>query len=404
MFRAITFQHAIFAARVLVAVSLAFSFQHGQLNAQEPVLTFNLEINAGEVDRVNEIVKAEVAIDGLPAGTYVLADEKSGTEIIGQYDAAKMRKIALAADKVSAANQEKMPVTYGDISFVVPKLAAGESMKLTATALVDDYQKKGFHWSDNRKSEMELKHDDTSVAKLMYEKVDDSSPERRDETYKVYHHVFAPGSNVLLTKGAGGLFPHHRGIFYGYNRIAYGEDRKADVWHCKNGESQVSLFSHGDGGAVLGRSLSAIAWNGQDGNSFAMEQRVVDFIKVGDATVVDFDSDLSGLVPNLNLNGDPQHAGVQFRASQVVPDRTKHLTYYVRPDGKAKPGEFRNWSANDKKNEINMSHINLKWHAVCLALPNSEPTENEKLGEDDVTRYTICRIGSPNNPQPERFS
>ncbi|MGB7347887.1 MAG: DUF6807 family protein, partial [Pirellulaceae bacterium] len=42
--------------------------------------------------------------------------------------------------------------------------------------------------------------------------------------------------------------------------------------------------------------------------------------------------------------------------------------------------------------------------AVCLALPNSEPTENEKLGEDDVTRYTICRIGSPNNPQPERFS
>jgi len=86
MSRARSYQQVIVATSVFIAVSLAFSFQHGQLNAQEPVLTFDLEVTADEVDRVNEIVKAEIAIDGLPAGTYVLTEEKSGTEIIGQYD------------------------------------------------------------------------------------------------------------------------------------------------------------------------------------------------------------------------------------------------------------------------------------------------------------------------------
>lgn len=404
MSRAESYQQAIFFTSVFVVGCLAFSFQSAQLKAQEPVLTFDLEINGGEMDRVNEIVKAEIAIDGLPAGAYVLTDERSGTEIIGQYDAPTMRKIEITTDKFIAEKPDKMPMTYGDITFVVPKLAAGESMKLSAMALVRGKQKNDFQWNDNRKSEMELKHGDTPLAKLMYEKVDDSSPQRRGETYKVFHHVYAPGSDVLLTKGAGGLFPHHRGIFFGYNRITYGEDSKADVWHCKKGESQVSEFSHGQDGAILGRSLSAIAWNGQDGEPFAIEQRGVDFMKVGEATVVDFDTSLSALVPNLTLKGDPQHAGLQFRASQVVPDRTKHLTYYVRPDGKAKPGQFRNWSEKKNEKEINSNHINLKWHAVCLALPNAEATEEKKLGEGDVTRYTVCRIGSPINQQPERFS
>ena len=338
------------------------------------------------------------------AEVYVLKDEKSGAEFIGQYSPPTIHKIQRAAEKHLADKTAKIPMTYGDITFVLPKLAAGETMKLSAKVLDGGQQKKDYQWDDNKKSEMELKQGDTPIAKLMYENVDDSSPERRSETYKVYHHVYAPGSDVLLTKGAGGLFPHHRGIFFGYNKITYGENRKADVWHCKKGESQVSKFSYGQNGAIFGRSNCAIAWNGQDGNPFAVEQREVDFRKVGDATVVDFDTTLTTLGLSITLKGDPQHAGVQFRASQVVPDRTKHLTYYLRPDGKAKPGEFRNWSAKENETQINKDHINLKWHAVCLALPNAEATENEKLGEADVTRYTICRIGSPSNPQPERFS
>ncbi len=403
MSRPMLTRSAIFTAAFCVSATLMIVVQEHQLNAQEPVSTFDLKVDAGESDRVNAIVKAEVAIDGLRAGTYVLTDKKSGIEIIGQYDAPTIRKIGDKAEKQLAEKLKTVPATYGDITFVVPNLAAGESMQLSAKA-VDDAKKNDFQWDDNKSSEMQLKHGDTPIAKLMYEKVDDSSPERRAETYKVYHHVYAPGSNVLLTKGAGGLFPHHRGIFFGYNRISYGENSKADVWHCKKGESQISEFSHGSGGQVFGRTTSVIRWNGQDGKTFAVEQRGVDFIKVGDATVVDFNADLLSLGAKITLDGDPQHAGVQFRATQIVPDKTKHLTYYLRPDGKAKPGEFRNWSGKKNEKEVNTNHINLKWHAVCLALPKSESPDKKKLGEDDVTRYTVCRIGSSSNPEPERFS
>ena len=110
--------------------------------------------------------------------------------------------------------------------------------------------------------------------KCMYEALDDESAERRAETCKVYHHLFSPTGCCLITKGPGGLYPHHRGLFYGFNKISYGDGQTADVWHCRDGESQtheetISRIC----GPVFGRDVNRIWWRGKDGEPFAEELR-----------------------------------------------------------------------------------------------------------------------------------
>ena len=100
-------------------------------------------------------------------------------------------------------------------------------------------------------------------------------------------------------------------------------------------------------------------------------------------TLIEFASRLESTVSHLKLDGDPQHAGFQFRASQEVPDKTKDLTYYLRPDGKGEPGKFRNWP-DDKQ------HVNLPWNALSFVL--------------DDQRYTCCYLDHPLNPKETRYS
>jgi hypothetical protein len=188
----------------------------------------------------------------------------------------------------------------------------------------------------------------------------------------------------LVTKGLGGLYPHHRGLFYGFNRISYGDGKQADTWHCGRGESQVHTgLVASEAGPVLGRHQVRIDWHGQDRKVFAREVREMTVYNVPGGTMIEFASRLQTAAGKVKLDGDPQHAGFQFRASQDVPDKTAALTYYVRPDGKDQPGSLRNWP-DDPRQE------NLPWHAMSIV-----------LGEK---RYTIAYLDKPTNPKPARYS
>ncbi|CAE7843597.1 acsA [Symbiodinium microadriaticum] len=133
----------------------------------------------------------------------------------------------------------------------------------------------------------------------------------------------------------------------------------------------------------MARQLLEIDWNGQDGKTFATELRQMTVYHVDGAQVIDFDSELTAKADNLKVDGDPQHAGFQYRATQHVPDKTAKQTYYVRPDGKGEPGKFRNWPGNK-------DHINLEFNALSFVAFDQ--------------RYTCCYLDSPKNPKPARFS
>jgi len=269
--------------------------------------------------------------------------------------------------------------------FVLPELAAGQSRELTAEINSEATSAEpGFHWTAIDAGQTELRFADRPVLRYMHPKLDESTPEKRGETYKPYHHVVDPQGKILLTKGPGGLFPHHRGLFFGFNRISYGEGKVADTWHCNKGEYQSHEgFEREESGPVLGRHVCKVAWHGQDGQVFAEELRELTAWKTSGGTLLELATHLTSRVGRVRLDGDPQHAGFQFRASQHVPDKTAAQTYYVRPDGRGEPGKFRNWPEN-------RDHVNLPWHALAFVV------------EDQ--RFTACFLDRPQNPKEARFS
>ena len=126
------------------------------------------------------------------------------------------------------------------------------------------------------------------------------------------------------------------------------ERRSADTWHCKGGHQthEKVIKSHADGNGA-GHTVE-IAWRVDDGSIFATEQRTLSFSHRKDGSLqVDFSSVLSTKQESLTLDGDPQHAGFQFRASNEVAAKNAKQTYYVRPkDGKDAQGKTKNWPGN----------------------------------------------------------
>ncbi|MEM7455984.1 MAG: membrane dipeptidase [Planctomycetota bacterium] len=350
----------------------------------EPETLFTVSVTAGERDRVNELVTGFVD-PGDFQGDVVTLSSENGDKFLAQ----------LSEPSASADIEQGMK----QLSFVLNALDAGQTLTLKASdGGLNTYR--AFEWHDDQYGTAQLMYHGVPVMDYMYEPLDES---RRGETYKVFHHVYDPDGLRRITKGPGGLYPHHRGLYYGFNRISYGENQRADTWHCNNGESQTheaSLLQVA--GAVIGRDVNIINWRGQDGEPFAQEIREMTVSRSGGATIIDFYSSLDSLVGDVRLDGDPQHAGFQFRAAQDVPDKTRDLTYYIRPDGRDEPGSFRNWSAGQNESEVNRAHIDLAWNALCFALPVSYERRGNRISEDRT--HTVGYLDHPDNPKPARFS
>lgn len=247
-------------------------------------------------------------------------------------------------------------------------------------------------WHDTPGKFVELRFGDRPVLRTMYEPLDDSSPARHLATFKVYHHVFSPDGKTLLTDwDAKQVFPHHRGIFYGFSQVTYDGNKHVDIWHCKNGTHQLFKKSEAlEVGPESAREKLEIAWNGNDGKTFATEHRELIVHNKPPGTMIDFISTLVPTSGKVKLDGDPQHAGFHFRAAKEVSISTKGETYYLRPDGKGKPGEFRNWNPGKRESAESKQSVNVPWKALCMVVGGK--------------RYTVLMIDHPSNPKPARHS
>jgi hypothetical protein len=138
-------------------------------------------------------------------------------------------------------------------------------------------------------------------------------------------------------------------------------------------------------GQVLGRHRITIGWHGKDKRVFAEEVRELTVYNVPGGQLVEFASRLNTAAGPVKLDGDPQHAGVQFRADNEVFAKTSDQTIFVRPDGVGKPGETRNWEPGTRKGPVN-----LPWNAMSFVLKSK--------------RYTVAYLDHPKNPKEARFS
>jgi hypothetical protein len=239
---------------------------------------------------------------------------------------------------------------------------------------------------------------------------------KHDETFKPFHHVFAPtfspvkNPNVVTgdVRPNSRAFPepHDRGLCFGFNKITYGNNQEADIWNGTEGVySQCDkILSKDDENRAFGRLRAAISWHGRDGKTFAEEEREttvhliyglngkeLPVMSLDAGILIDWVSVLTTKFNQVQLGGDPDQSGFFFRAATDVSQRVEDEkvaagkegrnpkpadTYFLRPDGKGKPGETRN---GDPKS------VDLPWAAMCFI--------------SEGKRYTVLRINHPDNPK-----
>ncbi|HJZ55471.1 MAG TPA: DUF6807 family protein [Gemmataceae bacterium] len=280
------------------------------------------------------------------------------------------------------------------VVFVLAKLKAGETLTLAPSGPPPGVAPGSFRFVEKKGEYTDLLYGIPIAAGrpvLRYINAP-HDPKNHFLTFKPFHHVFDPvAGKTFLTSGAvpqakENLYPHHRGLFYGWNKISY-DGKTADIWHgTENVFSQHEKVLSEEAGMVLGRQRLAITWHGKDGMTFATEERELTAYAVPGGTLIDFASILKTDLKSVKLDGDPQHSGFHFRANMDVANKTKGETYYLRPDGKGQPGETRNWEAKKPDPKT----VNLPWDAMCFVL--------------DGKRYTVLRINHPDNPGEARGS
>ncbi|HEX8912986.1 MAG TPA: DUF6807 family protein [Humisphaera sp.] len=220
-------------------------------------------------------------------------------------------------------------------------LSASLAVLASRPALAAD-DAKGFAFKDAAGDHLDVTLDGKVVARYMYAH-DTSTKERAAETYKPYLHVFDAEGTAPITKGAGGDFTHHRGIFIGWNKITY--DGKAyDRWHMKGGDIVHQKFAGQKADADAATFTSVTGWQADGPDKLILTEERTTTIRRAPAgagrVVIDFTSKLTPTAADLTLDGDPEHAGIHFRPAQEI---VRQETAYVYPKEKAEPHKDKDY-------------------------------------------------------------
>lgn len=206
---------------------------------------------------------------------------------------------------------------------------------------------------------------------------DKSTKESAHETYKVFLQVNDPNDPArTITKGAGDKFTHHRGIYIGWSKTKIA-GKSYDTWHMKGAVRQEFDKLIGTKSSDKAATFTArILW--LDGKEELLtEERtfVVHKPNANGAFLLDKTSTITAVKADTDLNGDPEHAGCQFRAAaEVVKNKSAK---YIFPSGKM-----------DQKSVI--AARDLPWAALTF----------NANGND----YHVQHMSHPSVPEPIRYS
>lgn len=227
-----------------------------------------------------------------------------------------------------------------------------------------------FEIKDTPGKHADITRDGKTLVRYMYAR-DESSDERKHNTYKVYHHVYDPSGMAPITKGPGGKYTHHRGLFIGFSKLtSHGKTR--DLWHMKDTLQTHIEFVKQESSSSGATLSSVIHWATPEG-IIVKELRTLTVHDDGDAhLLVDFDSQLTAVGSEAKFSGDPEHAGMQYRPHNGVAEN-KSAKYLF-------PAEKTNVQKD----------LDLPWAALSYQL-------------DDAT-YSVQHMNHPKNPTGTRYS
>jgi len=221
---------------------------------------------------------------------------------------------------------------------------------------------------------LDICHDGKPLVRYMYA-YDTSTPEARHNTYKVYHHVMDTDGEQTLTKGPGGKYTHHRGLFIGFSRFKHSSGSH-DTWHMKGSAAQVHQeFVAQEAGDDKTSVTSLIRWLGTDGETVLLEENRTVTVHHNDRdayVLVDFVSELKAVNGEVTLSGDPEHAGMQYRPHNEVAENNS-AKYLFHEEG-----------ISPQKD------LDLPWAAETYELRGKQ--------------WSVQHMNHPNNPKGTKYS
>lgn len=321
-------------------------------------------VNAGEYDLINHPVSAE-----LPSSRYT---ENSVVCLSSGYGNSPV------------PGQITLSGSHAKLWWTVSQ-SAGETVDYRILTGVQ-CSSSIFSWNSPSPSSTRLNLGDLPVLQYEHQKFD---PEDTRLTMKPFHHLFDPAGKQKITKGPGGLYGHHRGIFYGYRVYIGGSDERIDIWGSvrqKERSEHYEIIAEYSG-PVTGGHVMRIMWKDFDGEPFAEEIRELRAYRQGRGeTLIDFNSTITSLIDeHIHLGGDRHHGGVQFRASQEVADQEdgNGTSLFIRPANLSHIGGRVELGDDD-------DIMDLPWNAFNFSV-NKRP-------------YTVAYMSHPSNPEGAEMS
>jgi len=233
-----------------------------------------------------------------------------------------------------------------------------------------------FSFKDTPGEHMDVLLEGKPVARYMYAH-DTSTKERHHETYKPYLHVLDPADGEPITKGPGGKYTHHRGIFIGWRAVGY-KGKRYDLWHMSGGDIVHQKFLEKEAGKDEAVLASLTHWVNAKGETMLVEERTMTFRPPptdDGIVVVDFVSTLKAADAAADLRGDPEHAGVQYRPHNGVAKNKS--AKYVFPEERINAGNVG-------------KERDLPWAAERYELRGNT--------------YAVQHMNHPSNPKGTRYS
>ena len=180
---------------------------------------------------------------------------------------------------------------------------------------------------DAKGKHLDILSGDKVLVRYMYE-YDTSTNEKKHATDKPYLHVFDAEGKAPITKGPGGQYTHHRGIFIGWSKLGF-NGKSYDRWHMKNGAIVHQKFHEHKTRENTASITSVTQWNDGDRKPMLDEERTMTVWTPNEGwarVVIFFKSKLTATYGDVALKGDPEHAGIQYRpADEVNRKKTKYL-------------------------------------------------------------------------------
>lgn len=232
-------------------------------------------------------------------------------------------------------------------------------------------QQPAFSFETSEGKHVDILYGDKPLARYMMA-FDPSTKESRFQTYKPFLQVFSKDGSRMITKGAGGNLPHHRGIFVGFN-IRH-ENKRYDLWHMKVGVQKHLEFTQLKADNKSATLTSKISWETNDGVQLIEELRTYKLtLPDFGYAAVELHSELKAVIGDVIMGGDPEHAGAQFRPAD---DIVKKETIYT----------FHKEGINPRNDR------DLPWFAETYRLATGKQ------------KYTVLMLNHPENPTGSKIS